>query len=85
MSISDAAVPDTDSRPPPLVKGSSSLTLHELSVYVQKLSQWQSTLTKSMGPLFSDPLRSLKRRIRLASHGAPESKEDEGRGKRVKT
>ena len=83
--ISDATVSDPEPRRPPVVKGANRLTLHELSAYATKLGQWQSSLTKSMGPLFSDPLRSLKRKIRLASHAPPATKEDEGvSSKRIK-
>ena len=45
------------------------MTVRELRQLANKLTQWQHALTKSMGPLFSDPLRAIKRIIKQAEHG----------------
>ena len=50
-------------RPAPLYTGADSMTVRELKQLANKLTQWQHALKKSMGPLFSDPLRALKRII----------------------
>ena len=42
------------------------MTMRELKQLANKMTQWQHALTSSMGPLFSDPLRTIKRTIKQA-------------------
>lgn len=51
------------------------MTVRELKQLANKMTQWQHALTKSMGPLFSDPLRSIKRIIKQAEEAAGTSEE----------
>ena len=43
------------------------MTVRELKQLANTMTGWQHALTKSMGPLFSDPLRALKRIIKQAT------------------
>jgi len=36
-------------------------------MYSLRLADWKSSLTKSMGPVFSDPLRALNKRLKMAA------------------
>ena len=78
LVVSDSAVAATPAkRVAPLFAGANSLSVRELKRLANKMTQWQHALTKSMGPLFADPLRSVKRIIKQAeeagANGAAEA------------
>ena len=77
--VSDAPVAAAAARrAAPLFPGANSLSVRELKQLANKMTQWQHALTKSMGPLFADPLRSVKRIIKQAEEAGARGEAEVG-------
>ena len=68
--VEDAVSPPQPPLPRPLLAGANRLPCAELMLYATKLGHWQQRLQEAIGtPALSDPLRALKRKLKLAMGG----------------
>jgi hypothetical protein len=74
--VEDAVSPPQPPPPRPLLAGANRLPCADLMLCATKLGHWQQRLKDAIGsPALSDPLRALKRKLKLAMGGGEEREE----------